>query len=297
MKKILLGVVATVALAVPALAADLPVRTYTKAPVIVDPGYNWTGFYVGANAGYGWENTATDYSYSSIPAPAPPGFQDVFGPGGPLNIGGTSAVASAIAQGFLPTRLGDRQAGVFTAGGQIGYNAQFNQTVLGVEADLNWINNGVKTTAFVAPPNGVVTNVASSSAGLRWLGTLRGRAGYAVDRALFYVTGGLAYGDVRVSSNASNFDGANTDLFAGSFSGVRVGYAVGAGLEYAITNNVSLKGEYLYYNLGSVTYSVAAANGFAVGEGLFTTGKQTFDGSIVRAGINYKFGGPVVARY
>jgi outer membrane immunogenic protein len=296
MKKILLAGVAAVALAAPALAADLPVRAYSKAPVVVDAVYNWTGFYIGANVGYGWENTRTDYSYTSTPAPAPPGFEDVFGPGGPLNVGGGSAVSSAIAQGFLPTSLGNRQAGVFTAGGQIGYNAQFNQFVLGVETDLNWINSGVKTTSFVAPPNGVVTNVASSAAGLRWLGTVRGRAGYAVDRALFYVTGGLAYGDARASSNAANFDGSNTDLFAGSVSGIRVGYTVGAGLEYAVTNNITVKGEYLYYNLGSATYAVAAANAVALGEGLFTTARQTFDGSIVRAGINYKWG-PVVARY
>src|ERR1700716_244563 len=96
--KILLGAVATVALAAPALAADLPARTYTKAPVVIPMVYSWTGFYIGGNAGYGWENTRTDYDYTSSPASAPPGFEDVFGPGGPgpLNVGGTSAVASAI---------------------------------------------------------------------------------------------------------------------------------------------------------------------------------------------------------
>jgi outer membrane immunogenic protein len=297
MKRFFLGAIAAAAIAAPALAADPPARTYTKAPVIVATPYSWTGFYAGVNAGYGWENTRTDYSYASTPAPAPPGFEDVFGPGGPLNIGGGSAVASALAQGFLPASLGNKQAGVFTAGGQAGYNAQFNQFVLGVETDLNWMNSAVKTTGFVAPPNGIITNVSSSSAGLRWLGTLRGRAGFAVDRALFYVTGGLAYGDARASSNASNFDGTNTDLYAGSVSGIRVGYAVGAGLEYAVTNNISLKGEYLYYNLGSASYSVAAANIFAAGEGIFTTASQKFDGSIVRVGLNYKWDSPIVARY
>jgi outer membrane immunogenic protein len=280
-----------------ASAADLPARTYSKAPVMVAPVYTWTGFYVGLNAGYGWENTRTDYGYTSTAAPAPPGFEDVFGPGGPLNIGGGTAVASAISQGFLPTSLGNNQAGVFTAGGQVGYNAQFNQLVVGVETDLNWMNSAVKTTGFVAPPNGIITNVATSTAGLRWLGTLRGRAGFAVDRALFYVTGGLAYGDTRASTNSSNFDGTNTDLYAGSVSGVRAGYTVGGGMEYAFTDNISLKGEYLYYNLGSASYAVAAANTFATGEGIFTTARQKFDGSIARIGINYKWGGPIVARY
>jgi len=168
--------------------------------------------------------------------------------------------------------------------------------VLGVETDLNWMN-GTKTTSFVAPPNGIITNVASSTAGLRWLGTLRGRAGVAFDRALIYVTGGLAYGDAKASSNATNFDGANTDLFAGSVSGVRVGYTVGAGVEYAFTNNVSIKGEYLYYNLGSANYAVAPANAIAAGEGITTVATQKFDGNILRVGINYKFGGPIVAKY
>jgi outer membrane immunogenic protein len=296
MKQLALAVSILAVSSAAASAADLAPRTYTKAPIVA-PAFSWTGFYVGANAGGVWENTQTDYSYTSIPAPAPPGFQDVFGPGGPLNVGGGSAVSSAIAQGFLPTSLGDKQAGVFTAGGQFGYNAQFNQYVLGVETDLNWIDNGVKTTTFVAPPNGVITNNASSSAGLRWLGTLRGRAGYAVDRALFYVTGGLAYGDTRTSATASNFDGANTDLYAGSTSSIRAGYTVGAGFEYAITNAVSIKGEYLYYDLGTTSYAVAAANTFAAGEGLFTTGRQRFDGNLARVGLNYHFNSPVVAKY
>jgi outer membrane immunogenic protein len=298
MKKILLAAAATMAIAAPAIAADLPARTYTKAPVMVSPIYDWSGFYIGANAGGAWENTQTNYSYTSFPASAPPGFQDVFGPGGPLNVGGGSAVASAISQGFIPGTLGKKDLGVFTAGGQIGYNAQFNQFVVGFEADLNWLNGDNKTSPFVARPNiANLTNVASSTAGLQWLGTVRGRAGFAVDRALFYVTGGLAYGDAKASSAAAIFDGTNTDLYAGSLSKIRTGYTVGGGLEYAITNNVTLRGEYLYYNLGSASYAVAPANSFAVGEGIATVATQKFDGSIARAGINYKFGGPVVARY
>jgi outer membrane immunogenic protein len=297
MKKILLAATATMALAAPAIAADLPARTYSKAPVMVNPVYDWSGFYIGANAGGAWENTQTNYSYTSFPASAPPGFEDVFGPGGILNSGSTAAVPFALAQGFIPGSLGKKNLGVFTAGGQFGYNAQFNQFVVGFEADLNWLNGNKKTTTFVAPNNNVVTNVATSTAGLEWLGTVRGRFGFAADRALFYVTGGLAYGEAKASSTAVNFDGSNTDLFAGSLSKVRTGYTVGGGLEYAITNNVTLKGEYLYYNLGSASYAVLPANSVAAGEGIATVASQKFDGSIARAGINYKFGGPVVARY
>jgi len=276
----------------PALAADLPAprpMPYKAPPAAV--AYSWTGFYIGGNVGAAWENTDPTYSYTSIAAPAPPGFNDVFGPGGPLNVGGTSAVASAIADGFLPTSLGSNNTSVLTAGVQIGYNYQVNQTVWGVETDFNWLAGGVKTTGFTAPANGIITNVDTSTAGLRWLGTLRGRVGWAFDRALVYATGGLAYGDVVASATAMNFDGTNTDLFAGGGSNVRYGYVVGGGLEYAVTNNISLRGEYLYYNLGTVSYSVAPINTFAAGEGLTTTGSLKVDGSIARFGINYKFGG------
>lgn len=278
--------------AAPAFAADLPVPplAYRGPPPRVPLPFTWTGFYAGGSLGGGWENTQTNYSYTSFPAPAPPGFEDIFGPGGPLNVGGSSAVASAIADGFIPTSLGAGQTAFFTAGGQIGYNFDFDPVVAGVEADLNWFNNGVKTTNFVAPPNGIITNVASSSAGVRWLGTARGRLGWAADRALVYVTGGLAYGSVAASSNATNFDGSNTDLFAGSVSGMRVGYAVGGGIEAALTYNIIARLEYLFYDLGTASYAVAPANTIAAGEGIAVSASQRFDGSIVRFGLSYKFG-------
>ena len=279
---------------VPALGADMrPARApiYTKAPMMA-PAYSWTGFYIGGNVGAGWENTQTSYSYRSFPATAPPGFEDVFGLGGPLNVGGGSAVSSAIAGGFIPTSLGNRNAGFFAAGAQAGYNVQYNQTVLGLEADIDWLASAVKSTSFVAPANiAALTNNSTQTAGLRWLGTVRARAGWAADRALFYVTGGFAFGQAVATSTASVSDGTNTDLFAGDGSGTRYGYAVGGGLEYAFTNNVSAKAEYIYYNLGTSTFAVSPANAVAAGEGIATTASQKFDGSIVRVGLNLKLGG------
>jgi outer membrane immunogenic protein len=150
----------------------------------------------------------------------------------------------------------------------------------------------VKSTTFVAPANIIaLTNNAAQTAGLRWLGTVRARAGWAADRALLYVTGGLAYGQAVATSSASIFDGTNTDLFAGDGSGTRYGYAVGGGLEYAFTNNISGKVEYIYYNLGTATFAVAPANAVAAGEGIATTASQKFDGGIVRVGLNLKLGG------
>jgi outer membrane immunogenic protein len=291
MKKLLLTSVMFVALIAPAAAADLARPVYARPVAVAVPVYTWTGFYIGGNVGGAWENTETNYSTVSTPAPNPPGFQDVFGQGGPLNVGGLPAVDSAIAQGFIPTSLGNRHPGLFTAGGQAGYNFQINQFVLGAEADINWFNDGVRTTGFNAPPNIInLTNTDSQSAGLRWIGTLRGRLGWAADRALFYATGGLAYGKAVASSNATSSLGNITDVFAGDASGVRTGYTVGGGLEYALINNVTIKAEYLYYNLGTATYEVAPANVFAAGEGLHITANQKFDGSLVRFGLNYKFG-------
>ena len=277
-----------------AVAADMPVKPYLKAPPMVAPAFSWNGFYIGGNVGGGWENTETDYSYTSFPALAPPGFEDVFGPTGPgpLNVNGESAVASAIADGFLPTSLGSRNTSFFAAGGQIGFNVQYSQTVLGLEADFQWFADAVKSTSFTAPPNVItLTNNDSQTAGLRWLGTVRGRAGWTINRTLLYVTGGLAYGQAVANSSASIFDGSNTDLFAGDGSGTRTGYTVGGGLEYAFTNNISGKAEYLYYNLGTSTYAVAPANAVAAGEGITTSASQKFDGSLVRAGLNVRFGG------
>ena len=251
--------------------------------------YSWTGVYFGLNGGLGWDNTKTNYSYSSIPAPSPPGFEDVFGAGGPLNVTGDSAVQSAIADGYLPVSLGDLSSTFGAIGAQFGYNYQMQQMVIGFEADLDWAD-GVRSANFVAPPNiASLTNVGHQSAGLQWLGTARLRAGYAFDRALIFATGGVAFGGIKAESSASEFDGANTDIFAGSASGAKVGYALGGGVEYAFAANMSLKAEYLYYDLGKANYAVAAANTIAEGEGLFVNASQRLDGSLVRIGLNVRY--------
>jgi outer membrane immunogenic protein len=254
--------------------------------------YSWTGVYFGLNGGLGWDNTKTNYSYSSIPAPSPPGFETVFGPTGPdnvLNVPGDNAVQSAIADGYLPVSLGDSSGTFGAIGAQFGYNYQMQQVVIGFEADLDWAD-GVRSANFVAPPNiASLTNVGHQSAGLQWLGTARLRAGYAFDRALIFATGGVAFGGIKAESSASEFDGANTDIFAGSASGAKVGYALGGGVEYAFAANMSLKAEYLYYDLGKANYTVAAANTIAEGEGLFVNASQRLDGSLVRIGLNVRY--------
>jgi outer membrane immunogenic protein len=158
----------------------------------------------------------------------------------------------------------------FIGGAQGGMNWQVSQFVFGVEADGQ---------ALVGGNN----NFGGSSTG--FLGTARGRLGIAFDRFLVYGTGGFAYG-----TGGNRFQNA---FFTNNANDWRVGYAAGAGIEYAFTNNWSVKVEYLYTDLGR-----SNNNDF----GFLSTYRQR--NNIVRAGLNYKFdwgmggmGGPVVARY
>lgn len=154
-------------------------------------------------------------------------------------------------------------------GATAGYNYQLGHLVLGLEGDIDWAN--IRGSASFAPGPVVFTTE------LRWLGTVRGRLGYAWNGFLPYVTGGLAVGDVRGS--------VVTPLAAATGTDTRTGWTVGAGLEYSLTRNLSLKAEYLFVDLGSS----AAIPGDSV----------DFASHIVRAGLNWRFdgGGPVVARY
>ncbi len=150
------------------------------------------------------------------------------------------------------------------AGGTLGYNLQTGSWVWGLETDLDWAN--IKgTTNFAACGGGSCTTSDS------WLGTFRGRIGYAFDRWMLFATGGLAYGDIKISSGAGGSGSAN-----------RVGWTAGGGVEFAISGPWSAKIEYLYADLGKPTCDTTC-NG---GGDPFTV---TFKTNIVRAGVNYRF--------
>src|SRR5713101_543247 len=116
-------------------------------------------------------------------------------------------------------------------GGTIGYNWQFSQLVIGAEGDIDW--SGIRGTTTVFCPPGCTTRN-------NWLATVRGRVGYAFDRFLPYLTGGLAVGDINTS--LLGFPG-------GSVS--NAGWTIGGGLEFGIVSNVSVKAEYLFVDLGN----------------------------------------------
>jgi outer membrane immunogenic protein len=163
----------------------------------------------------------------------------------------------------------------------------------------------------VPPTNANATLTAANS--VNWLGTVRGRIGIAAAPKLIYGTGGLAYGGVNSSTGINQtiltIGGAGTNgtfPASGNFAETRVGWTVGAGGEWMFTSNWSAKLEYLHYDLGSANYGTTVSN-FAVAGGdilpgtlLYALGQSSstnFRGDIVRVGINYKFGGPVVAKY
>ncbi|MCP8940100.1 porin family protein [Alsobacter sp. SYSU M60028] len=249
MRRVLLASVLSLA-ALPAFAADLPARTAPGAPApAMASMYNWTGFYIGANAGYAWG-------------------------AGDVNVVGDAAILANLAAATGPTS-GSLNPGGFTAGAQAGFNYQINQFVMGVEADANWVDANDKSSWTGAAPG----SSASFSSKVEWLSTVRARLGFAVNNVLVYGTGGVAFGQAR--SAWSYNDGTNA--WTGGESGTRAGWALGAGVEYAFNRNWTAKVEYLHYDLGDKTFfSTTAATHTA-------KLKTDYSGNIVRAGINYKF--------
>ena len=262
----------TAAGAVAAQAADLPTRKEAPAlaPVFVPPPFTWTGFYIGVNAGAVWGSghVSSQLFTSGFPV------LSTEWPGG---------------------TFGGSQTG-FIGGGQAGYNWQTGAFVLGAETDFDWTSvsrhsNFVGAT-FFDPFGRSDFLTENGSRKLDWLGTTRARVGYTGfwdSRLMIYATGGVAYGGG--SNHFDVFDNRDSwDWNGGGGSNTRVGWTIGGGVEYAFTNNITLKGEYLYYDLGS-SHNVIIANPLAstIFPNTYATAKINYNGSIARLGLNYKF--------
>jgi outer membrane immunogenic protein len=245
MKKVLLVTASLIALGAPAVAADLAARPYTKAPPMVAAVYDWTGFYIGANGGWG----SSRNSWDSVP---------------PAFVG--------------PEGSHDATGG--TVGGQIGYRWQAGTWVFGLEAQGNWADLSGSNTSLLFANARNHTNVDA-------FGLFTGQVGYAVNNVLLYVKGGAA-----VTANSYRIN-----TLAGAPVGItgddtRWGGTIGAGLEYAFAPNWSVGVEYNHLFMQDRTYNFTTPGGFAFG-----SDRIGQDIDLVTARVNYKFGGPTIARY
>jgi outer membrane immunogenic protein len=268
----------------PAAAADMPLKARPLPPPV--PVWSWTGFYIGANAGYSWGRSDSDARF--------------FAPGtGATIIGPTGS-----------TNAHDLDMNGAIAGGQIGYNWQTSNWVFGLETDLQWSGQDGDATFLCAAtggggaclpglggvPGGVTGTSLSIEQKLRWFGTARARLGVTVTPSvLAYVTGGFAYGSVKSEATLTGFaPGIGTTSVSFSDSEIRGGWTVGGGLEAHLGGNWTAKAEYLYVDLGKTTNSVAFATVPAIGADVHSR----ITDNIARIGLNYKFGpSPVMAAY
>jgi outer membrane immunogenic protein len=240
-----------------AFAADMAVKMPLKAPPPPAPVSSWTGCYVGGNVGVAW--TRIDTSVTSAP--------DF-----PIATGDTSGRDTS-----------------FTGGGQLGCNWQFNPNwVAGLEGDINYIH--ASSTQHSNIPGRAGEDTVRTTT-LRWFSTIRGVFGYAWGPSLLYATGGLALGGVSSSVALTDFsspsDATRSPFFAGSGSATRAGWALGAGYAYAFNDRVSVKLEYLHFDLGTLHYNAPRVDGSTCCAPWTASANVT--GDIVRLGVNYKF--------
>ena len=212
MKKFLLGATAlgSLAMVMPAAAADLAARPYTKAPPPMVAIYDWTGFYIGANGGGAWSRKCFDV----VP------------------------VAPAVA--LAPEGCGDATGAV--AGGQVGYRWQASSWVFGLEAQGDWADLSMSRNSaqFIRAPGDATFNARVGA-----LGLFTGQVGYAWNNALLYVKGGAAVTDDRYEHR---FLATGVVFDRGSES--RWGAVVGAGIEYGFAPNWSVGIEYDHLFMG-----------------------------------------------
>jgi outer membrane immunogenic protein len=260
------------------------------SPALAQPVTNWTGFYAGFYAGSAFGRSKSQTS-SDCPA-ASGGGGLVGGYYCDLSVQGSLGNANAV------TRAGTGSASStgFTGGIEFGQNWQLGSFVYGIEGDFGAFR--IRTSRSVTatfPGNSLVGPVIGNSftvtdqTGTDWLLTARGRVGWTVSNWLLFATGGLAMSRVSVTNSYSDNASIGQDV-AAVYSKIKLGWTVGGGVEVAVTKNWSLKGEYLYVDLGSVdTQSVI---GVVAGGGPYANAigvSTSLTAHVARLAANYKF--------
>lgn len=272
----LIAAVSTVAFTQFASAADLPVKA--PPPVAPPPVYNWTGWYVGLNAGAGWGHSDTDSVFSCPGSSGSCIYNNV------LNLAAFNAAGSS--------SLSDT---FFVGGIQTGYNWQSGSLVLGGEVDFNSFNFDQSSSVSGLVPNSYSGESFSIGTEVKtnWLFTARGRLGWAiVPTWLVYATGGLAVTDIEVSNSFSTTGigafGGQALVGASSSSKTKAGWTVGGGVETALSRNWTVKAEYLYVDFGSVSTTLTT-NAISGNVPNVMTASADLRANIARVGVNYRF--------
>ncbi|MHB8886293.1 MAG: outer membrane protein [Methylovirgula sp.] len=259
------------ALVVPALAGGAVAGgNSAPAPFIsfIPPStFNWTGFYGGESGTYSWSDG-----------------------GGSRNPDGLWTIASDAAGSAFSAANGSspQDPHNILGGGQLGFNYQIQNLVLGAEGDLSY--TGLDTTAGVfGPPRTTESLAFTPDINSHWLSTIRGRFGTAIDRLLVFATGGLAVAGRNFNNGYTVLSPDGQDFSIGNASRVAAGVAFGGGLEYALNNHWTVKGEYLYADLGAGGSFMPSDAPLPI-----NTGNRSTDMSekVIRAAINYKFDWP-----
>lgn len=246
MKRLIVTLLAATGLSSAAMAADMPYGNNDNYYAPAVSAFTWSGFYAGLNAGYAWNDSDNNRVH------------DYYG-----------------TLGYGNSKKDDG----FTGGLQIGYNFQSGNIVFGLEADINMANLKRRDSGFGNyVGKGETYSVSSKTS---WYGTLRPRVGFAAtDRLLVFATGGLAYGKVKLEGSY----GTGGYTLSGNNDDTRWGWTLGAGLEYAITDNFTVKGEYAYVELSEKSDTWQGRANFNA-----LTVKDSPSFQLIRAGVNYKF--------
>jgi outer membrane immunogenic protein len=245
---------------------------------------NWSGTYIGINGGIGWNNQSTNVSGSSQAG---------------------SALVNIIFDTIASSKTSQNQkqdANGLLGGAQLGHNWQFGALVLGVETDLQYASVGGDASTLGIFPGLADGFRYTGDQDLKWFGTMRARVGWAYDKVLLFGTGGLAYG--RTDANAhitdtlaignTGFGGsppitcvASAVCLAGSNSQTAMGWTAGFGFEFALSQAVTLKTEYLRVDLGDQNVKLTTLSPSSGGGFVTTKFDNAFD--LVRAGLNVRY--------
>jgi outer membrane immunogenic protein len=256
MKRVLAPAALILLMSTAAFAADIP--AFEPAPQIAPPpaGFTWTGPYIGLFAGYAW----TDIEVTDV---------DNF------NQGGFGRTFEFESDGFY-------------GGAMAGYNYQWNWLVLGVEGEIAYLNldDGRQDPLIAEIPLGREDDSIASFE-TDFYGSITGRLGVGFDRILVYARGGVAFANVEASFRDDSFDDVvgsaldNDD----SDSDTLVGFTIGGGAEFALTQNVTLRGEYMFTDLGD---EVSTTQTDVLGRE-FRFDQEIDDLHLVKVGVSYKF--------